>query len=541
MNILGIHGGFTINQHDPGAALICDGKLIACVEEERLYRVKTPRGVLPIESIKAVLKEAGLTIHDIDIVAHPGETYDDMPARVSGYLIHHFGHSPKIQPIHHQTAHLASAFYPSGFDQAMCLSYDSHGDRLSAAMGIASRETGIRVLETRPTENSLGMFYATMTSYLGFQPGEDEYKVMGLASYGADTVDLSFFARPADDGYIVDHGFVRQDPPPSSVFEQFYGASLIERLGPPRRKSEPLTQHHMDIARGAQRALEECAVSLVNHLHKESGLSDLCMAGGVALNCTANNVIAKLPCVEHLFVQPAASDRGLPLGCALQAAAMNGEPCFDIETVFYGPSRDIDTIRDALSLTGFTAEECDPAETAADLLAEGKIVGWYQDRSEFGPRALGNRSILGNPGLATMKDEINARVKFREEFRPFAPSVLEEYADDVYHMHNGPSPFMTVAVDVRDGWSEKLPATSHINGTARVQTVSTRENPMYHSLISAFRKKSGLPAVLNTSFNIKGQPIVETPLEALSTFAGTGLDALIMGPYVVRKLEIPRV
>lgn len=541
MNILGLHGGFTINQHDPGAALICDGRLVSCVEEERLYRVKTPRGVLPIESIKAVLAEADLDIRDIDIVAHPGETYDDMPGRVSAYLIHHFGYAPKILPIHHQTAHLASAFYPSGFGRAMCLSYDSHGDRLSAAFGTADTENGVTVTGTRPTENSLGMFYATMTSYLGFQPGEDEYKVMGLAAYGDESVDVGFFAQPAADGYRVDHSFVRQDPPPSSVFEQFYSPRLVEQLGQPRRKGEPLTRHHMNIARATQRALEECAISLITYLHNQTGERNLCMAGGVALNCSANNIIAKLPFVEKLFVQPAASDRGLPLGCALQAAAIQGENIEANETVFYGPSWGMDTILEALSLTGFEATEVsDPSESAADLIADGCIVGWYQGRSEYGPRALGHRSILANPGDPTMKDEINARVKFREEFRPFAPSITEERANDVFHMHNNALPFMTVAVDVRDGWAEKLPATSHINGTARVQTVSADHDPAYHSLIANLEKKTGVPAVLNTSFNIKGQPIVEKPLEALSTFAGTGMDALFLGPYMIRKPRRPR-
>jgi carbamoyltransferase len=535
MNILGIHGGVTINQHDAGAALIRDGELVCFVEEERLLRVKSPRGVLPIESIAACLKEGGLSMHDIDLIALPGETYVNMVERTQAYLRHHFGFAPSIELINHQTAHLASAFFPSGFPKAMCLSYDAYGDRLSAAMGIADYTSGVKVLETRPHDNSLGMFYATMTSFLGFMPGEDEYKVMGLAPYGSDVVDLSLFARPASDGYSVNEQYIRTSPPPSSAYEQFYSERLIQLLGESRRKGERITQRHRDVAAGTQRALEECAVSLVTYLHKKTGLKNLCLAGGVALNCSANRVLSKLPFIENIFIQPAASDRGLALGCALQASMEAGESLKPIQHVFYGPTQNEDGISSALALTGMNAEELqDPSEKAAQLLAEGKIVGWFQGRSEFGPRALGHRSILAHPGLAHMKDEINARVKYREEFRPFAPSVLEERASEVFDLKK-PSPFMTVAFDVREGWAEKLPATTHVNKTGRVQTVSKSIDVLYHSLIDQFGKLTGLPVVLNTSFNIKGQPIVETPLDALSTFAGTGMDALIMGSHLLMK------
>ena len=540
MNILGIHGGVTINQHDAGAALIRDGELVCFVEEERLLRVKSPRGVLPIESIAACLKEARMSMRDIDLVALPGETYADIAERTQAYLRHHFGFAPRIQAINHQTAHLASAFFPSNFERAMCLSYDAYGDRLSVAMGSATRDDGVSIVETRPHENSLGMFYATITSFLGFTPGEDEYKVMGLAPYGKSTVDLTCFARPSGDGYFVDPRYIRSSPAPSSIYEQFYSDSLVELLGEPRRKGEPITQRHRDIAAGTQLALENCAVSLITYLHKITGLSNLCLAGGVALNCSANRVLAKLPFVERLFVQPAASDRGLALGSALQAAKEAGEDMKPINHVFFGPTQKEGGVIAALELTGLVAEEVsDPATLGAQLLAEGKIVGWFQGRSEFGPRALGHRSILAHPGLAHMKDEINARVKYREEFRPFAPSVLEERASEVFDM-TYPSPFMTVAFNVRDEWSQKLPATTHVNNTGRVQTVSGADNPEYHSLITAFEKLTGVPVVLNTSFNIKGQPIVESPLDALSTFAGTGLDALIIGSHVIRKGRTPR-
>jgi carbamoyltransferase len=541
MNILGIHGGITINQHDAGAALIKGGELICCVEEERLIRVKSPKGVLPIESIAACLKEGGLSMRDVDLVALPGETYADIEVRTQAYLMHHFGFSPPVKIINHQLAHLASSFFPSGFLKAMCLSYDAYGDRLSAAMGVADIESGVKVIETRPHENSLGMFYATMTSFLGFMPGEDEYKVMGLAPYGKDKIDLSFFAQPCPEGYFVDTNLMRHSPPPGSAYEQFYSESLVKNLGEPRRKGVPLTQRHRNIAAGTQEALEKCAVSLVTYLHEKTGHKDLCLAGGVALNCTLNGVLSNLPFIENIFVQPAASDRGLALGCALQAAKEAGEFIKPIQHVFYGPSQNESEITSALALSGMTGVHLeDPSIKAAQLLSEGKIVGWFQGRSEYGPRALGHRSILAHPGLLNMKNEINARVKYREEFRPFAPSVLSEKASEVFHIKK-PSPFMTIAFEVRKDWVTKLPATTHVNNSARVQTVSKEDDYKYHSLISHFEKLTGLPVVLNTSFNIKGQPIVETPLDALSTFAGTGMDALIMGNFLLEKSKEPRV
>lgn len=534
MNILGIHGGVTIQQHDPCAALIIDGRLACCVEEERLIRVKTATGILPVQSISACLKEAALNIHDIDLVVLPGNTYKDIVERTKEWLTHHFGFAPPIEAVNHQTAHLASAFYQSGYESAMCLSYDAYGDGISGALATATLQDGIKVLETLPGMNSLGVFYATMTSFLGFKPGEDEYKVMGLAPYGKPVIDLSFFCSPTPDGYSSDSSYFRSRKA-ATQYEPYYSEKLISRIGSPRRKGEPINEHYRNIAASTQEALEKSAVSLVEHLHKLTGQSSLCLAGGVALNCSLNRILAKLPFIKNFFVQPSASDRGLALGCALYATVQNGIKIKPINHVFYGPSYPEDAIEKAITLSGFSAKVLDaPASTAANLIAEGKIIAWYQGRSEFGPRALGHRSILADPGLPGMKDEINKRVKFREEFRPFAPSVIEEEYQNVFDL-SAPSPYMTIACDVKDGWGKRIPATTHVNNTARVQTVSKSIDPLYHSLIGTFFKKTGRPAVLNTSFNIRGQPIVETPLEAISTFAGTGIDALVMGNYLIAK------
>lgn len=534
MNILGIHGGVTVNQHDAAAALIMDGKLVCCVEEERLMRVKTATGMLPIESINACLKEAGITIRDIDLIALPGETYPDLAQRTGEWIKHHFGHVPKIETVNHQTAHLAAAYYHSGYDEAMCLSYDAYGDGISGSLGNARAKDGLRVVETLPATNSLGVFYATMTSFLGFKPGEDEYKVMGLAPYGKPDIDLSFFCRPTSDGYVADVSYFRTRRA-ATQYEPYYSPKLVEKLGEPRRKGEPVTDHYKNIAASTQATLEACAVSLVTHLQSVTGQRNLCLAGGVALNCSANRVLAKLPFVDRIFVQPASSDRGLALGCALYAAAANGERIQAIDHVFYGPTRTTEEIEGAISLSGISAKRVDdPARRAAEILADGKIVAWYQGRSEFGPRALGHRSILADPGKPHMKDEINRRVKFREEFRPFAPSVLDERYKEIYDLKES-SPYMTLACDVLNGWGAKVPATTHVNNTARVQTVAAETDALYHSLISEFDKLTGRPVVLNTSFNIMGQPIVERPLEAISTFAGCGIDALVIGNYLLEK------
>ncbi len=534
MIILGIHGGVTIHQHDAATALFIDGKLICCIEEERLYRVKSATGLLPVESISTCLKQAGIKMQAVDLVAIPGETYMDHIPRTEEWLRHHFGYVPMVVTVNHQTAHLASAFYHSGYQRAMCLSYDAFGDALSGALARATLRDGIKVLETQPASNSLGVFYATMTSFLGFKPSEDEFKVMGLAAYGTPNVDLSFFLRATQNGYKSDASYFRSRHS-ATQYEPFYSEKLVAKIGNPRHKGEPINDRHKNIAASTQAALEESTVSLVHYLYKLTGENNLCLAGGVALNCSVNRILAKLPFLEGFFVQPASSDRGLALGCALYMAAQNGENIQPINHVFYGPEVNNDTIKKALKLTGMKARQVqDSSETAAKILADGKIVAWYQGRSEFGPRALGHRSILADPSLLHMKDQINTKVKFREEFRPFAPSVLEEKYGDMFDL-KAPSPYMTIACDVKSDWVKKLPATTHVNNTARVQTVNSIVDPLYHSLISHFGAITGRPVVLNTSLNIKGQPIVETPIEAVSTYAGTGVDALLIGDFLLTK------
>lgn len=537
MIVLGLHSGVMVTQHDAAAALIRDGKIIAVCEEERPMRSKGAFGHLPVRAVEFCLKQAGVAMTDVDLTVHTGSTHADLAERITGYLDHYFGFVPKLRLVHHQQGHLASAYYCSGFDDAMCISLDAYGDANSGGVAIGSGGL-LQTIETFHKDHSLGMFYAAITSFLGFNPCEDEYKVMGLAAFGRPGVDLSRLAWPTQTGFRTNPlywtGRVRQ----ISRFEPCYANALCELLGPPRRLGESITQRHKDIACAAQDVLEQCVLSVVEHAHRLSGLHNLCMAGGVALNCSANLEVAQLPFLKGFFVQPAASDRGLALGCALMAAAEAGEPIGEpLEHVCYGAEYDEHAIRAVLDLNGVRySRPGDIACDVAELLAKGQIVGWFQGRAEFGPRALGNRSILADPRREEMKARVNALVKFREEFRPFAPAVLEERASELFEMDR-PSPFMTVAYRVRPGWRDRLGAVTHVNHTARVQTVNRDTAPGFHSVISAFERLTGVPAVLNTSFNLAGAPIVETPRNALATFAACGMHALAIGPYLVRKSD----
>lgn len=537
MYILGINGGVTVNQHDPSVALLKDGLLKVCIEEERLLGVKGPRGVLPVKAINACLKEEGITIKDIDLIVHPGATYKDLPGRIKDYMEYYFGSCPEIKMYNHQLCHLASAFFQSGYDSAMSISYDGFGDGLSAAYATSRVEEGIDIIGDVKSDNSLGHFYATMTSFLGFRPSEGEYMVMGLSPYGKKEYDLSDFITIDDTGFYINSEYINKN---ASVYEPFFNSKLIGLLGEPRRLGEKISQRHMDIAFSTQAAIENALVSLVKYVHKKSGERNLCLAGGVALNCTANKRIKELPFIDSLFVQPAASDRGLALGAALQASFDHGYKASPLTHVYYGPTYSSDEIERNLLLTGQKYKTLtNPEKTAAELISEGKIIGWFQGRSEFGPRSLGHRSILADPRDSSMKDKINSLVKFRDEFRPFAPAVTEEFSKVCFEMDSS-SPFMTVAYTVKKEWRDKLPAITHVNDTARVQTVSQDNCSIFYGLIKHFGDLTGVPVVLNTSFNIKGQPIVETPLDAIATFQSTGLDALVIGDFLIEKEIDPR-
>jgi len=538
MVILGICGGIRSGHHDPAAALYRDGKLVAAAEEERFLRIKHSEGRLPESAIRFCLSQAGISIRDMDCVAYGYATVPGMDQRLKHYFTLKFGHSPEIRLVRHYVAHAASAFRVSGFSDAMVLSADVSGDSVSTLLSFG-RGSEIKVIKSVPRPNSLGIFYSMLTQILGFQRDNDEYKVMGLASYGKQEVDLTWLLqfgggeyRLNYEEYMVSVGSNQAFP---SKQEGIYSDRLVERLGRPRLKEEPLTQRHMDLAFSAQKTLERAVTDLVTWLHEQTGSRNLCIAGGVGLNCVMNQRLLALPFVDRIYVQPAASDAGTAIGAALEVLAERGVQPEVMEHVYTGPAFSNEEIQKALESykVSYRREE-DVCRFAAQKLSEGCIVAWFQGAMEFGPRALGNRSILADPRDPAMKDRINATIKFREDFRPFAPAVVEEQVGE-YFSDGVKSPFMTLTFDVRKEKQSQIASITHVDGTARIQTVSRETNPRFHRLISEFGKLTGVPMVINTSFNVKGQPIVCTPRDAVSTFFMTGMDHLVLGDYVLSK------
>ena len=521
MNILGIHGGVTSLQNEASACLLVDGQVVAASEEERYMRLKGGFGLLPIRSIRACLDIGKLNIHDIHFVAHAGLTHPDLRVRIVNYLNHHFGYCPDIKLIDHQEAHIASAYYQSGFSCAACISYDGYGDKSSMAVARAEGRL-LTILKREDLGNSLGRFYSAITSFLGFSPQESEYKVMGLAPYGKQGLDLGSIIEVNKDSYKLDDSYFagygksarshNTQAAITSRFEPWYTDKMEILLGKSRKSDSEISQHYKDIAYAAQKAFEEAILGVVNKSIELTGFSNLALAGGCALNCKANGLIARSSNVKSLFVQPAASDRGLSLGSALachyKLCPENDFKPSMMPHVFLGSSYTDDDILDVLTKTGqnFTISN-DPAIDAAKEISEGKVIGWFQGRAEFGPRALGHRSILANPMDSNAKSIVNSKVKYREEFRPFAPAVLFEKASE-YFESTFATEFMTTAVRVNPYWQTRLKAITHIDGTARVQLVRREVDPLFHRLIDSLGNLTGASVVLNTSFNVMGEPIV---------------------------------
>jgi len=540
MIVLGLHGGVTLGQHEPAAALIVNGRPVAVCEEERYLRIKSCYGYLPVKSIEACLSIAGVSMEDVDLIVTPGSSYDDFAQRWRHHITHLYGSCPKIECVHHQRAHLAAAFYGAGYEESLVLSLDASGDGLSGMVAIASRDNGIAEFISIPTDNSLAYFYTAMTYYLGFGDG-DEYKVMGLAPYGRNEIDLSSIIEPATDGWRFRWETIRSDPSPRSPFEPSYSTTLNSILEiAPRKQSDPISQIHKDLARCTQVMLEECILSLLRAAKAQRPeLKSLCYAGGIALNCSANQRILREAGFQNLYVSPVSSDRGLALGCAYLGAVTLGDRPWQLWNAYQGSSYSDSQIAAELVGNGLQYSEIeDPSQCAAELINRGKVIGWFQGRSEAGARSLGNRSILASAATVEMRDLVNRRIKYREEFRPFAPSVTQENAADLFDTFGvSDLPFMTITLPVLEHQRHRLQAITHVDGTARVQTVRSSDNELYYELIRNYGKLSGTPAILNTTFNLKGQPIVETPRDAIMTFYGCGLDALIVGNFLLEKRD----
>jgi carbamoyltransferase len=589
MDILGISAFY----HDSAACLVRDGRVLAAAQEERFSRRKHD-SAFPAEAVRYCLHEAGITAAQLDCVAFydkPFLKFDRLMETCLAYaprglrsfvsmlpswageklrlprtIDRALGgayHGPILFPAHHES-HAASAFFPSPFDEAAICTIDGVGEWSTTTIG-AGEGNRVRLLEEIRFPHSLGLLYSAFTYYLGFRVNSGEYKVMGLAPYGeprfADLI-LEHLIDLRDDGsYAMDMRYFNYCAGltmTNARFHRLFG-------GPPRAPESPLTQRDMDLAASLQAVTERAMLAIARRARERTGKRHLCLAGGCALNCVANGRILREGIFDSLFVQPAAGDAGGALGAALVAwHHAYGHPRTperpDAQSGSYlGPAFTDTEIRAALDGLGarYRVEAGDAAVAdAAELLAAGKVVGWFQGRMEFGPRALGNRSILGDPRSPAMQKQMNLKIKYRESFRPFAPSVLAERCADFFDL-NAESPYMLLVADVRperrlgdpradaqlfgldrlNRPRSDIPAVTHVDYSARIQTVDAARNPLYHRLLQAFEARTGCAVLVNTSFNVRGEPIVCTPADAYRCFMGTEMDALVVGGCVMLKEE----
>jgi carbamoyltransferase len=543
--------------HDSSACLVRDGSLVVAIAEERISRVKHDAR-FPYLAIQECLKYAGIRPHQLDEVcfgwttAGPGFRHD-LKCLSTGRLqlnylnlltttLHflsmwhqHGGGKPfaqrfgpvkaRMRYVDHHLAHAISAYAYSGFDESAVVVIDGRGAWEATSIWHGKNGALDHVL-TIPFPDSVGLFYSAFTEYLGFQPNSDEWKVMGLAPYGQAGLDLSAFIEP--------------DAGPYHVHSKRLVAPFLEMvrlLGPARVPESDIDDRAKNIAYAVQAACEDAMMSVVRMAVEKTRCRNLCMAGGVALNSKANGKILASGLIDKIFVQPAASDDGVALGAALAPYLNAGGrlPIKAMRHAYLGPEFDDDAIEGALKTYKLKCTHLtDTAGTAAELLSSGKILGWFQGRMEFGPRALGSRSIMADPRDPEMTAKVNNAVKFREWWRPFAPSLKKEAAGEFLESATD-SPFMILTAQVRPEKRSVIPAVTHVDGSARPQTVEMETNPLYWRLIDEFGKRTGVPVVMNTSFNLRGEAIVHTPTDAIRTFFSSGMDALVIGNFLVEK------
>jgi len=564
---------------DAAAALVIDGELVAAAEEERFNRIKHVAG-FPALAAAWCLRDAGVEPRDLEHVAIGRDPRANLGAKVRqtsrrlrnpGYVLERVRNMRRVGDVrddlagalgtsadelraqfhnveHHQ-AHVASAFFVSPFDEAAVLTLDGFGD-FASAMLAHGRGNRFTVLDRVTFPHSLGIYYTAITQWLGFPKYGDEGKVMGLAPYGDPNVhreqmrelvrldglfelDLDYFTHHVQGVDMTwNHG--------SPTIGRIFSRRLETAFGPAREPRTDLTEHHENVAAALQAVLEEAYLHLVREVHRHTRSPNLCLAGGVALNAVANGRIRPETPFDGLYVQPAAGDSGIAVGAAYHVwHQVLGRPRgFVMEHAYTGPEYSDEECERALRDVGLEPERLDDDtlfRTVAERIAAGDVVGWFQGRMEFGPRALGNRSIVTDPRRPDMKDVLNARIKHREPFRPFAPSILAEKAGEWYEQDYS-SPFMILVYKTRAEKRGEIPAVNHVDDTGRLQTVEERVAPRYHRLISEFDRLTGVPIVLNTSFN-ENEPIVMTPQEAVETFLKTKMDVLVVGNNVVRRAQ----
>jgi carbamoyltransferase len=590
MNILGISAFY----HDSAACLVQDGRIVAAAQEERFTRKKHDHR-FPTKAIGYCLKEAGIKGKDLDIVAFydkPFLKFERILETYMQYAPQGLGSFIKAMPLwlkqklwikdhirqdlgfegtilfpEHHESHAASAFFASPYQDAAFLTMDGVGEWTTTSWG-EGRGNKIKIRGEVPFPHSLGLLYSAFTYYTGFRVNSGEYKVMGLAPYGEPKYKDLILDKIVD---LKEDGSFHLD---MSYFNYAAGLTMTGPKfhalfgGPPRQPESELTQREMDLARSVQEVTEEAVLRMARHVRQETGLTNICLAGGVSLNCVANGILLRSKIFDDIWIQPAAGDAGGALGAALFAwhqyldnpRAADGTTDFQRGS-YLGPEFSEAQTRDFLDRHGFPYRRLDTSEiadTVAELLTREKVVGWHQGRMEFGPRALGARSIIGDARSSKMQEVMNLKIKYRESFRPFAPSVLNEKACEVFDIDRG-SPYMLLVTDVlkerQKPMSEEeknffgmqklyvqrsdVPAITHVDYSARLQTVHADTNPLYHEMISAFDKRTGYPVIINTSFNVRGEPIVCTPEDAYRCFMRTEMDYLMVGNFLLTKGEQP--
>ena len=562
--------GISCYYHDSSAAILKDGKVIAAVEEERFSRKKFDDD-FPKQAINWCLKESGISSKNLDSVAF----YDKPVLKFERLLDNYIAVAPRglysfldvipkwlhkrlwvkdeiskhlkdfngeiIFPEHHMS-HAAHAFFTSPFDEAAILTVDGVGEWTTASFGTA-HDTTIKLTNDIRWPHSVGLFYSAFTYFLGFKVNEGEYKLMGLSAYGKPKyydLIMENLVDVKNDGSIHLNmkyfSFTYDKVMTNQKFSDLFGI-------PPRKEDSKAEQIHYDIAASAQLVLEDILLKMVNHVHKKTGMVNLCFGGGVALNGVANYRILKDGPFENLHIPPSPGDGGSAVGCAQYLYYCHDKNKRMMEdnveriknNIFVGPSHSNDEIKSFLDINKIDykfLETNSLLQTVAKLIVEGNVVGWYQGKMEWGPRALGNRSIIADPRNAKMKDILNEKIKHRESFRPFAPCILEEYTSEYFDV-DVPSPYMLLVAPVKK--PEKIPAVTHVDGTARLQTVSKDINLLFYNLITEFYKITGVPVLINTSMNVRGEPIVDTPEQAYNMIVKTDMDYIVMGDYIIKK------
>ena len=553
--------GISCFYHDAGACLLQDGSLVAAAEEERFTRRKHDSG-FPSHAIQYCLAQGGIRADQLDYVAYYEKPFLKFERILHSYIAtfprawraflqaipvwlrqklwikylirEQLRYKGPLVFVDHHLSHAASAYFVSPFQEAALLTVDGVGEWTTAARGYASGNN-IQLTHEIHYPHSLGLLYSAFTAHLGFEVNDGEYKVMGMAPYGQpsyyDQVRRLIDLRE-DGSFALDMSYFGYHYSMRTLNERF------RRLfGDPRAGEASLEQRYADQAASIQKVLEEAMVNAARALHRDTGSDNLCMAGGVALNCVANARVLEQSGFRHLFVQPAAGDSGGCVGAAtyLNYALLGNERSYVMNDACLGPSYSVEHIRSfldghSIAYTEYPAPEM--VRVVAQLLAAGNVVGWFQGRMEFGPRALGSRSILADPRDPAMKDVLNEKIKHREQFRPFAPAVLREAVPD-YFEFEGDAPFMLLVARVRPEKKDVIPAVTHVDGTARLQTVTREHNGIYYDLIAEFGRLTGVPIIINTSFNVRGEPIVCTPEEAYNCFTHTDMDYLALGSCLV--------